>query len=1187
MLPASGSTSRNNACANRQVLTRTFKIMKKKPDLSLNHSDLKQIMRIMKLTVLFIFILSMNLYSKSFAQTGKISLNINSTFEEVIEQIEAKTGYHFVLKADAEILDRMVAVDYEDQDLDQVLADIFKDTGYTYEVIDQYIAVTKVKDVQQQEQPEKVTVTGKVTDASGAPLPGVTVVIQGTTEGTITDFDGNYSLGNVGIADVLEFSFIGMQKQVIALNGATDINVTLLEESVGLDEVVAIGYQVQRKADLTGAIEVVELESIENVSLSSGNPMQALQGRVPGLYIEKSGSPNAANNRILIRGVNTLGDNNPLYIIDGVPTKRPEVFQGLSAGSIVSVQVLKDASASSIYGARASNGVVIVTTKNGSDKKGEVSVQFNSNLSVQSEKSQRLNMLNAVDRGRALWQASVNDGIDPASGYGEIYNFDWNGDYSNPVLNSVTPQPYVGGDTNVPVGDTDWQDAIYQTGFVINNDLTISGGTEKSSVLMNVGYIKNTGMLKYTDYDRITARINGQTSLLDDKVKFGLNAQFVSSNETLAANDLGNAPTPGLGVTMAPTIPVYTADGEYAGPLGSGYSDRNNPLMMQYINRWDNTNRKYLFGSVYAEIQPVKNLVFRTTLGLDYSMVKDKDIEPAFTNGFIARSVNNLSIYNSDFTSVTWTNTAHYSLDWGKSKFGFLLGIEAVSDDFQDFMGYKEGFSTQTEEFFVLSAGTNNGNSFGTATGSRLFSQFGKIDFNYDERFLASVTLRRDGSSRFGADNRYGFFPAATFGWRLSEESFIKDMDIFSNLKFRAGVGRVGNQDVGDFASLGLYEPRYGAVASQVDGVSHNDFFDNYWNVGSAYDLNGQNTGNLSSGFVSVQAANPALRWETTDELNLGLDFGFANGKLIGSFDWYTRKTTDILIQPPVASALGEGQLQFLNGATKKNTGWEFALSYRKQVNDDFMYEVAGSASHFADKITDLPEAVRTAYPGNSEQTVVGHSELSIFGYVADGIFKNDAEVQAHADQVGAAPGRIRWADLNNDGVINSSDQKFLGTLLPKLEYSLRIDLNYKNYDVSIFGSGVAGKTGYDPYTFYNDFIRGRDNVGPGVFSAWTPQNPNSDVPALTLSDSNNETRTSSYLNVNASYFKLRNVQVGYTLPAGIMERLHMEKLRFYAMAENLFWIKSKEFQGPDPERTNLDLVPIPRTFSVGVNVSF
>ncbi len=1032
---------------------------------------------------------------------------------------------------------------------------------------------------------QQVSVTGKVTDETGAGLPGVTIVEKGTQNGTITDFDGIYSIKITKNA-TLGFSFVGMRPQEIAVGGRTSINVVLEEESIGLDEVVAVGYGTQRKADLTGAIEVVEMKSIENVTLSSGNPMQALQGRVPGLYIEKTGSPNAANSRILIRGVNTLGDNNPLYIIDGVPTKRPEVFQSLNPGSIESVQILKDASASSIYGSRASNGVVIVTTNNGANKAGKVNIQFNSNLSVQSEKSQRYKMLNAVDRGKALWQASVNDGVDPASGYGEIYNFDWNKDYSNPVLNNVTAKPYVGGNQTVPVGDTDWQKESYETGYVINNDLTVSGGNDKSSVLMNVGYLKNTGMLKYTNYDRISARLNAQSSAFDKKLKFGMNAQVVSSNETLETPDLGSAPTPGLAVTLAPTIPMYTTTGEFAGPLGSGYSDRNNPVHMQYINRWDNTNRTYLFGNVFAELELVKNLVFRTNLGLDYSMLNRKNIEPSFVEGFIARSVNNMTIYNSDFKSYTWSNTARYNYKVGKSSFGFLLGLEAVSDNFSDFTGYKEGFSTQTEEFFVLSAGTSNGNSFGTATGSRLFSQFGKIEYNFADKYLAYVTVRRDGSSRFGKDNRYGIFPAATFGWRIIQEDFMKDVKNLSNLKLRVGAGRVGNQDVGDFASLGLFEPRYGATANQVAAIFHNDFFDQFWNVGSAYSLGGADSGNLPSGFVSVQAANSALKWETTDEINLGIDFGFFDGKLVGAFDWFSRKTSDILIQPPVISALGEGQLQFLNGATKSNKGWEFALSYRKEVSKDLNYEVSANASHFKDKITKLPEEVRTGYPGNAEQTIIGHSELSVFGYVSDGIFQNQGEVDDHATQVGAAPGRIRYKDLNDDGAIDALDQKFIGTLLPNMEYSLNISVNYKNFDFAIFGSGVSGKTGFDPYTFYNNFIRGRDNVGPGVFDAWTPQNTNSSIPALTLSDSNNETRSSDYFNVNTSYFKLRNVQLGYTFNSASIQQTGIEKIRLYVMADNLFWFKAKDFQGPDPERTDVNRIPVPTTISFGVNVS-
>lgn len=1032
---------------------------------------------------------------------------------------------------------------------------------------------------------QSVIVTGIVTDESGSALPGVTIVEKGTTNGTTTDFDGAYSVNVSNANATLVVSFIGMKTMEIGVAGKKSVNITMVSESVGLEDVIVTGYASMRKADLTGAVEVVKMDAVSDISLSTGSPAAALQGRVPGLYIEKSGSPSGRNNRILIRGENTLGNNDPLYIIDGVPTKRPQVFQSLSPSSIVSIQVLKDASASSIYGSRASNGVIIVTTKNGSGQKGKVNVEVNSSFSVQSEKPVRFKMANAVERGRALWQASVNDHVDPSSGYGEIYNFDWNHDLNNPVLNSVTTQPYVGGNTNVPSADTDWQNETYQAGYVTNNEVTVSGGDEKSSVLMNIGYLKNTGMMKFTNYDRLSARINARTSLLNNKLRLGMNTSIASSNERNECRDLGSAPTPGLAVILPPTLPVYTSTGDYAGPIGSGYSDRNNPIFMQYINRFDNLNRSYMFGNVYAEFEPIKNLTFRTNIGIDYSMVNSKDIEPSFENGFIARSMNSLSIYNSNFTSLTWSNTLNYKFNADLHNFSILLGTEAISDNFRDYTGYKEGFSVQTEDFFVLSAGTRNGNSYGTASGSRLLSQFGKIDYDYDRRYLASVTVRRDGSSRFGIDNRYGVFPAVTLGWRLSEEEFLKYNEKVSNLKLRMGAGRVGNQDVGEFASLALFEPRYGATANQIGSIFHNDFFDQFWNVGTAYALNGANSGYLSSGFVSVQAANPALKWETTDELNVGVDFGLFDDQLIGSFDYFARKTSDILIQPPVASALGEGQKQFLNGATQVNNGWEFALNYRKKVDNDLTFEIGTTFSHFADKITELPEEVRTAYPGNAEKTIIGHSSRSIFGYVTDGIFQTDAEVLAHASQVGAAPGRIRYKDLNSDGKIDALDQDFLGTTLPALEYGLHLNINYKKLDFALFGSGVAGKTGYDVYANFNNFVRSRENIGPGVFNAWTPSNTNTTVPALSLSDNNNEIRSSDYYNVDASYFKFRNAQIGYDLTSVGTKKAGIEKLRVFVSSDNFLWFKSSKFQGPDPERIDYNTIPNPTTVSFGLNV--
>jgi len=1030
-------------------------------------------------------------------------------------------------------------------------------------------------------------VSGVVTDAQdGSPLPGVNIVVKGTTIGTATSKQGEYSLTVPSESDTLIFSFIGYQRQEIPINGQSTINVALQTQELLGEELVVTGYQTQRKVDLTGAIETVDLDAVQTTT--SGNVMQSLQGRVPGLFVEKTGSPTGAPNRILIRGVNTLGNNDPLYIIDGVPTKRAEVFQDLDPASIQSVQVLKDAASASIFGARASNGVIVVTTKDGGVRQGKVDVKINYSSSLQSEKPQRFDMLNAVDRGRALWRASVNDGVDPSSGYGEIYTFDWNGDYNNPVLNSVTVNPYVGGDPNVPAGDTDWQAVSYDLGHVNNIDLNVAAGSDNSSMSMDLGYIKNTGMLKYTNYDRITGRVNATSSQFDDRVKFGINTMMASSNETLQTPDLGSAPTPGLAITLAPTIPVYTKDGQFAGPIGSGYSDRNNPVHMQYINRWDNTNRDFVFGNAYTEVTPIENLVFRSSIGLDYSTYKFKNIEQAFEEGFIARPVNSLINTENKFVSVTWSNTVDYKVSLGDHQIDVLAGVEAIKDDFNETVTSARDFATQTKDFFVISAASGTKNSLGTASASRLLSQFGKLNYSYGDRYLASITLRRDGSSRFGADNRYGFFPSVSVGWRINNENFMQNVDFLSNLKLRAGLGRVGNQDIGDFASLGLFEPRYGPVAADVPGVGHQPFFDQYYNIGTAYDLNGADTGNLPSGFVSTQAANPALKWETTDELNVGVDFGFFQERLVGAFDYFYNETSDILIRPPVTSAVGEGQLRFLNGATKENRGWELSLAYNGNRGKDFTYTVSTSFSRFRDKITKLPEEVRTAFPGNVEQTILGHSELSIFGYRTNGLFQSQEEVDNHASQVGAAPGRIRYVDLNNDGKIDALDQEFLGTQLPGLEYSLRVDLGYKNFDFSLFGSGIAGRVGFDSYTFYNNFIRGRENVGPGVFDGWTPQHTNTDVPALSLADANNETRTSDYFMVNTSYFKLRNIQLGYTLPPTVLDKVQgLRNVRVYLLAQNLFWFKSKDFEGPDPERTDINTIPIPTTYTVGLNVAF
>lgn len=1030
---------------------------------------------------------------------------------------------------------------------------------------------------------QEIEVSGTVTTAEeGMPLPGASVFVKGTSTGTSTDFDGNYTLEDVPSDAILVFTYIGYMETEIQVDGRTEIDVELSADAAKLDEVVLTGYSRERKVDVTGAITVVDVAPIEGQSRSSGNAMQALQGRVPGLFVEKSGDPTGASSRVLIRGITTLGNNDPLYVIDGVPTQRQEVFSSLNPDAIESIQVLKDASASSLYGARAGNGVIVVTTKNKSGAAEKVSVSINSNISVQTEKPQRYEMLNAVQRGEAIWSASINDGADPAAGYGEIYDFDWNGNFENPVLNRVSVQPFVGGNPDVPAGDTDWQEETYETGYVYNNEITVSANSEKSSFLVNLGYLKNTGILKYTNYDRYTAKINANTKLFDDKVRFGVNTQFSTSDETLAAMDVGGAPTPGLAISLAPTIPVYDANGNFAGPLGAGYSDRNNPLLMQYLNRWDNAEKNNFFGNIYAEVDLMKNLTFRSSFGIDFSDFKRKDIEPRVDNGFITRSNNSLTFDTNKYTSVVFTNTLNYELELESHKFGLLLGLETVKNDFDSVIARAEDFAVEEESYFVLDAATGARTSNGSSSSNRLLSQFGKFNYSYDNRYLASLTIRRDGSSRFGKNNRYGIFPAVTAGWRISNEEFLAGNEIISNLKLRAGYGEVGNQAIGDLARFGLYEARYGPTLSQFTG----GFFEQYYNVGTAYDIDGNDTGNLPSGFVSVQAENPDLKWETTKEWNFGVDFGFFDNKLTGSFDYFTRKTEDILTTPPIPSVLGEGQQRVLNGATTKTNGWEFALNYSNTLDNGLNFSVSTNFSAFHDKITYLPEEVRPAFPGTATNSIIGHSQFSIFGYKTDGLFQGQEDINNSPEQVGARPGGIKFQDLNNDGVIDTEDRDFIGTTLPDLEYGIRIDLDYKNWDFSVFGSGVTGRIGQDPYIFWNNFVQGRENAGLGVLDAWTPTNTDTDIPSLSLAF--NDLRTSDYLFRKNSYFKVRNMQLGYSLADEVVGKLApLQNLRVYLQGENLFWFTPEDYIGSDPERTDVNRIPVPTVVSLGVNVNF
>ncbi|MFC0772382.1 SusC/RagA family TonB-linked outer membrane protein [Terrimonas alba] len=1007
------------------------------------------------------------------------------------------------------------------------------------------------------------------------PLQGVSAQTRNKT--VLTDINGKFTIAAVA-GETISFSYVGMKTLSIRVDHSTKgISIEMEDDVNNMDEVVVIGYKTERKKDLTGSVAVVNVKEIKDIP--SGNPMQALQGRVPGLYIESDGRPNGNNRRILIRGLNTLGNTDPLYVIDGVPTKRPEVFQNLNPEAIESIQILKDASAASIYGARASNGVVIVTTKEAKGKE-KLQIQFNSSVTQEKYRSS-LDVLNTEQRGAALWRASINDKTDPNI-HKALYTFDWHTDPQGiPVLDKVNVVDWIGDPAlGVHSANTDWQKVTFRDGIINSNELTLATGSDKSSMLLNVGYFYNKGLVRYSDYKRYNARINTSTKFLKGKLKIGENLQLSKSVETPVPNDLGGASVISLAKFLQPIIPVYTTSGAFAGPpIGAGFSDRNNPLHMLYINRDDKNHLLNVFGNMYAELRLVKNLTLRSNFGLDYASGYNKNIERSFKEGFLSRTVNSLSINQSHRLNLTFSNTANYDLTIRRNRVNILVGTEMVKERFLQTGIYKEGFALQDVDYFNLDAGTGRTTNSGNETGNQLLSYFGKLNYSWDNKYLASVTVRNDGSSRFGENNRFGLFPAASVGWKISDEKFVSDnIKFISNLKLRGGVGLVGNQDIGDNARFGLYETNYG-------GASGNR------STGTAYPIAGQNSGALPSGYVSLQAENNNLKWESTQETNIGLDFGFFNETLTGSVDFFKRETKDILIRPPYAAILGEGKSQWVNGATKDNRGFELLVNYQNKIGA-FSYSVSGNVSSFKDKITFLPASVVKSYPGNVEKTILSHSQTAIFGYVTDGLFQNQAEVDAHAAQTGKGIGRLRYVDLNKDGKIDPLDQDWLGNQLPDFVYGLNLALSYKKISLSAFLQGVHGIYVFNGIKASTDLIGGSNsgmNYGARVLQAWTPQNTASTIPALSLVNANNESRTSNYFIENGSYLKLRNLQIAYDLH-DYVRKIGINDLRVYVLCQNLLTVKKtkgdSQYTGPDPENP-ANLYPRPTTYTIGLNLMF
>ena len=1016
----------------------------------------------------------------------------------------------------------------------------------------------------------QVQVSGTVTDnVLGEPIIGASVVEVGTTNGTITDLDGNFSL-QVKSGAQLQFSFVGYVTQVLA--AAPNMNVVLSEDNELLEEVVVTGYTTQRKADLTGSVAVVQTKGLK--TSSDTDPMRALQGKVAGMTITSNGSP-AATATVRIRGIGSFNSNqDPLYVIDGVPTT--SALNTLNMNDIESMQVLKDAASASIYGSRAANGVIIITTKSGK-KDQKVKVDFTASAQASFYNSQsKMKLSNTYQYATTMAQAALNDGLDPVI-YAQNYGLNLNAANGVPI---TAYDPVTGQNVNFTVGglyngfintnqtmifsDTDWLDAISRTGFTQSYDISISHGTDKSTQMFSVGYKKANGILKYTDFENIAVRMNS-TYNINKVVSVGENFTLTYSDQ-VDCQPLENA------LKMSPTVPVYEKDGvTFGGPVG-GMSDRQNPLRELYQNRDNRLTMWRLFGNGYINLKPIKGLDIRSNFGLDYNASFIHSMTYTFVSDIVREDTPKTGVGQTNDLKWNWSTTANYLVPLPEDHTLTVLGgVELYKQQVIDISGNAEEFAVENALYMWPSAATGTQKLYGGQAGYTLVSLFGKLDYNWHDLLLASFTIRRDGSSRFGKNNRYGTFPAASLGYRLSKHLH---QDWLDDLKLRASWGQTGNQAIANSARYTILTADYGSGRD----------------ASTAYDLKAEGSGTYPSGYRVTQTGNDNIKWETATQYNVGLDYAFFSNSLYGTVDAYIKKVKDMLINPAYLGSVGEGGASWQNGPSLENKGMEFTVGYRNKTPFGMTYNINANLDFFRNKVTYLPETTTGSYAHTAYENLVEAKVPygSIVGYVVDGLFQSREEVLA-SGQENARLGGLKYADLDGNGIINSNDQTWIFNPVPDFSYGLNIELGYKSFDFAMFWQGVHGQDVYNGQKFQTDFFSLTDpgsNKGSRMMDAWTLGNTSSSIPALTTSNVGDEGRTSSYFVENGGYLKLRSLQFGYSLSEKLLKKAHMSNARVYVSGNNLLTIKSSSLTCSDPENPGW-AYPIATSVSLGIQLGF
>ena len=990
-------------------------------------------------------------------------------------------------------------------------------------------------------------ISGTVVDPTGETVIGATVMEKGTTNGTVTDYDGNFKL-KVQPGKTLVISYIGFETvEMAAANGMT---VTMKDDAKVLAEVVVTGYQVQRKQDLTGAVAVMDMKG--PISESDPNMLNSMQGKLAGVDIVTDAAPGGGSSTIRVRGMSTVNACDPLYVIDGVATN--ENLNSLNAADIESIQVLKDASSASIYGSRAAKGVIIITTKKG--KNGKMNININYNAAVQTV-AKRYDMLSAAQWGQAYWQAAANDGIAPTAA-AALYG------------TGATPQ-LVSSVNGVNTANTNWQDEVYSSAWTQNLSASISNASDKGSYLFSGNYINQNGLMTNTFYKRISARVNS-TYNFNKYVRIGENL-MVANWQNRGADTNGDRGIPYTAMRQHPAIPVYQSAGVFADPVAMLGSDIDNPVQTLY-NARDNKNSSWrIFGNAYIDIMPIKGLTLKSNIGIEHVQYLNKTLtrNVRATDDTANRAVS--SSYGQGDT-WTWTNTANYLFDIAtQHHFTILAGSEAIKYVFEDLSATRKDYAFEDADYMQIGSGSGTMTNGGGKQEWALFSLFGKIDYNFADRYLFSATIRRDQTSRLSKDNNSGIFPAFSGAWRLSEEKFWPKNKVIDNVKVRLAWGQNGNSAISN---------NYAAFSTYVYDMGN-----------GAYDLNGTNT-NIVSGIKVATTGSPDLKWETTTQTNLGLDAYLFDNSVNLSIDYYWKNTKDMITIPPVLSVAGENAAHYMNTGEMKNHGFEMNLGYHSPQYGDFSWDGNLNMSMYRNKLVRLNDEVSVI--GGDFRLIEGQPMGVYYGYVVDGIFQNEDEVSNHAIQEGKGVGRLKYRDITGDGIVDEADRCIIGDPNPDFGMGLTLTANYKNWSLSTFFSGEFGFDIYNGTRKQLEFMTYGNlytNRGINTLNAWTTENTSATIPALTTVDDNNETRMSTYFVEDGSYMKCKYIKLSYRFDQPWMKTIGLSSLSLYGQVENVFTITN--YSGLDPEvplstyGARIDNGPYPRarTFSVGLNVQF